>query len=138
MSTNPPSLLAGEYSVDTLLGRLHRWPLDPLTGRLQTQANTVHASEVLYPGMVKVQGAQSWNGHYVMSSSAAKATTPKGAGSLYRATVGGYIAVHEWPHHPEDFTYSPTSDNLWCLTEDAGERAVFSVKLQSLLGGCGQ
>ena len=138
LSTSPPSLLSGEYSVDTLMGRLHRWPLDPITGHLATLADTVHASQVLFPGVVKMQGAQSYGGQYFISSSAAKKSAPTAAGSLFHASVGGAIQTHTWPHHPEDFHYSALSDNLWCLTEDAGERAVFAVKMADLLAGCGK
>jgi hypothetical protein len=51
---------------------------------------------------------------------------------------GGVLSQHEWPKHPEDLTYSPTSDNLWSLTEDPGARHVFAVKMAELLGGCGK
>lgn len=137
LSTSPPSLLTGEYSVDTVLGRLHRWPLDPQSGKLQSVASTVHASEVLFPGVVKMQGAQSWQGQYYLSSSAAKTSKPTSGGSLFRAAVGGGVKVHQWPHHPEDLHLAPVSGNLWSLTEDAGERAVFAVKYADLLAGCG-
>ena len=46
---------------------------------------------------------------------------------------GGKGATHApWADQPEGLTYSPVSDNLWCVTERAGARAVFAVKRKSL------
>lgn len=138
LSSSPVSLVMGEYSVDTLLGRVHRWPLEPSTNRLAAPGGVVQASQAFFPGVVKMQGAQMWNGHLYVSSSAAKKTGTTSAGSLFHAAIGGAIQTLSWPHHPEDFHYAAASDNLWSLTEDAGERAVFAVKMASMAAGCGK
>jgi hypothetical protein len=36
--------------------------------------------------------------------------------------------LRPWADQPEGLTYSPASDNVWCVTERAGARAVFAVK----------
>ncbi len=57
-----------------------------------------------------------------------------GRDALYERPVeGGNGSTREpWADQPEGLTYSPRSDNLWCVTERAGARAVFAVKRGSL------
>jgi hypothetical protein len=51
----------------------------------------------------------------------------------YRLVGGGQGVTREpWADQPEGLTYAPASDNLWCVTERAGDRAVFAVKRSSV------
>ena len=56
-----------------------------------------------------------------------------GDDALYeRSVAGGRGATYmPWAEQPEGLTYSPSSDNLWCVTERPGARAVFAVKRAS-------
>ena len=49
-------------------------------------------------------------------------TAPTADGTIFGVTF------EPWADQPEGLTYSPASDNLWCVTERAGARAVFAVK----------
>ncbi len=128
-STIPPTLLTGEYSADSISGRLVRWQLDEATGRLATKDGRVQASYAVFPGIDNVQGALSWNGQYYMSCSG-------NVLGLYTAKEGQTLAKRGWPYGPEDLHYSKSSDNLWSLTEHPGSRYVFAVKLASITAGC--
>lgn len=131
LSTTPPSLLAGEYSETELSGRLHRWPLDAATGRLLETGGAVQATEALFPGVAKMQGAHSHDGKYFVATS-------KGAsnGTLHVGTVGATLKKRGWVTGPEDLHWSPFSDNLWSLSEYPGKRWVFAVKSAGVWAGC--
>ena len=128
-STSPHSLVAGEYSADSAAGRIHRWPLDEATGRMQSTGGRVQATEAVYPGVENMQGGLSWNGQYFMSCSGDFL-------GLHTGKVGQSVAKRGFPYGPEDLHYAPASDNLWSLTEHPGSRAVFSVKLSEIQAGC--
>lgn len=127
-STSPPSLVSGEYCNDAcsgpLAGRLARWPLDPLTGRLSGGTSWPAAAHVMQQR--QVQGAASRNGVFYLSSSA-----PSGAGGeLYRVTKGksktsGFIDT------PEDLLVDEPGKLLWSLSEGTGARYVMGAALSS-------
>ena len=128
-STTPFSLLSGEYTADSITGRVVRWPLDSTTGLLALTDGRVQATEAFFPGIDNIQGALSWKGQYFFSCSG-------NVLGLYTAKSGQSLAKRDWPYGPEDLHYSPASDNLWCLTEHPGSRYVFAVKLASITAGC--
>ena len=138
LSTDPPSMLSGEYSVDEILGRVVRWPLAPNTGTFLVTDGAVHAAEAVFPGIKKLQGALSWDGDYFFSSSQPKVSWPPSPGSLHHGTLGQNLHEHTFPYPPEDLHYSKFSGNLWGLTEKAGTRYVFSMKKLDILNGCGE
>lgn len=137
-STSPPSLVTGEYTTPALSGRLHRWPLDPATGKLMGAGGIIAPSEAWLPGVPKMQGAQAVDGWWILSTSLAKTSGSKSDGSLFIGPAGGTLSQRQWPKHPEDMHYAAASGNLWSLTEDKGGRRVFAVKLADLKSGCGK
>jgi hypothetical protein len=136
-STQPPSLLSGSYTNVNVAGHLHRWALDPATGRLATApgagGRAARSAEQLHLGVLKAQGALSYGGRYYVSSSHPKTS---GAGSLYVGAVGAPWVNRGGPRLPEDLHYSPRSDRLWSLTEEPGSRVVYGALRAHLDNGC--
>ena len=130
-STTPPSLLAGEYTATELSGRLHRWPLNTTTGRMLETAGVVQATEALFPGVAKMQGAHSHDGKYFVATSKGSSN-----GTLHVGTVGSTLKKRSWVVGPEDLHWSPYSDNLWTASEYPGKRWVYAVKSASVWSGC--
>ena len=129
LSTDPIALVAGEYSKDSIAGRLHRWPLDAATGHLIEDNSVVIPTQVLFPGVKKMQGGLTWDSHVFISSS-------HSGGILYDGTLGQALDSRDWPYVSEDLHYSMFSDNLWCHTELPGDRQVFAVKKDDILADC--
>lgn len=129
-TTTPPSLVSGEYCGGTacasnpLAGRVFRWPLDGITGRLAS--GTSWPSEAFLIGEPQVQGAASRNGVFFLSSSAPAG----GGGALYRVTAGKRV-TSPWLDAPEDLMLDLPNGLLWGQAEAAGERAVIGAKLTS-------
>jgi hypothetical protein len=135
-SSSPPSLVAGEYTSDDDAGRLHRWPLDPSTGRLATDEGVLTANELILAGVRKMQGGLSIDGRFFISSSQPKSSWPPSPSTLYSARPGEAISAHPWPSGPEDLVYAPAADRLWSQTEHPGKRWVFAVAPEEVLEGC--
>lgn len=128
-STDPPSLLSGEYCASTacsapLAGRVFRWPLDAAGSRLRS-AKTF-PTEAFYMGQVQVQGAASLDGTYFLSSSAPAGT----AGALYRVK-GAKSATSTWSDGPEDLMIDRARGLLFSASEHANARTVFGARLTS-------
>jgi hypothetical protein len=127
-SLEPPSLVSGEYCNGTdacdaaFAGRLFRWPLDPVTGRLG--AMTSYPSEAFYMGEKQVQGALMRQGTALLSSSAPAA----GAGELYRIPPMQPRTKLGWVDSPEDLYQNVAAKLLWGLSEAEGARYVFAAK----------
>ena len=130
-TTSPPSLLAGEYTASELTGRLHRWPLDPSTGRMLETAGVVQATEAFFPGVAKMQGADAHAGAYFVATS-----NGSGNGTLHVGSPGKSLKKRGWAVGPEDLHWSSFSDNLWTVSEYPGKRWVFAVKGASISAGC--
>lgn len=128
-STDPPSLLSGEYCASTacsapLAGRVFRWPLDGARSRLRS-AKTF-PTEAFYMGQVQVQGAASLDGTYFFSSSAPAGTR----GALYRVK-GSKSATSTWSDGPEDLMVDRARGLLFSASEHANARTVFGARLTS-------
>lgn len=117
-TTNPPSIVAGEYVSSSKTGRAHRWDLDPSTGRLQTKFKVSKPSGAYFPGVTNMQGGLSVNGHFFISSSMVKTSLPPSAGSLWDGAPGQSLEDHQWPQLPEDLYYDGFTDRLWTCTEE--------------------
>jgi hypothetical protein len=122
-STSPPSLLTGEYCsgaacATALAGRLRRFALDPISGRLSS-APTFWPTEALFMQQRQVQGAASRAGVHYLSSSAPAA----GAGALYRTSLGK-AATSGWIDAPEDLMMDEGNGWIWCQSEGVGARVV--------------
>jgi hypothetical protein len=118
-TTNPPSLIAGEYDNDPVTGiysRLLRFPLDPATHRLATDAaGAAHASGAWYAGNRNVQGATAIAGKFFLNAtrfSGALFTGQEGqASKVYKASAG------KWAWMPEGIHHVPASGRLFLNTE---------------------
>ncbi|MEC9070763.1 MAG: hypothetical protein VX938_00230, partial [Myxococcota bacterium] len=117
-TTDPPSLLAGEYTDANVKGRAHRWDLDPETSRLALSQGVSRASAVYFPGVKRMQGAVTIDGALFVSSSQPKTSLPVSAGTLYHADgLGEEMEDHQYPTLPEDLSYNPFWDDIRTCTE---------------------
>jgi hypothetical protein len=122
-STNPPSLLSGEWcdgiACPVLGGRLYRWELDPATARI----NRAFPKDAFLMGQSHVQGGAASGSVYYLSSSKPKGT----AGALYRVTASA-SKTSSWAEGPEDLMID--GDLIYSQTENA-PRAIFGVRKSS-------
>lgn len=127
-STDPRSLITGEYDADSVYGRLYRWPLET-SGRLREvgDANRVIPDAAWFSSHTHIQGALAHAGTFWLSSS-----KPTGArGILYRTAEGSASAELGWSDTPEDLAYDPSDGQLWSLSEGLDARYVFSLPLDA-------
>jgi hypothetical protein len=128
-SSDPPSLLSGEYDAASVAGRLYRWPLAP-SGRLQLFGDParVIAAGAWVAAQTHVQGGLAHDDTFYLSSS-----KPAGAaGVLYRTAEGTPSDSIGWSNSPEDLSYDPTDGLVWSLSEGLNARYVFSTPLTAL------
>lgn len=123
-STQPPTLISGEYDATSIGGRLYRWPLDPATGRLRvTDADRVIPDGAWFAGDSHIQGGLARGGTFWLTSS----FPTGGAGALYRTSVAQPRQELGWIDAPEDLSWDPQGAALWSLSEGVDARYVFSV-----------
>tara|TARA_R110002073_G_scaffold336557_1_gene535456 strand:- start:55348 stop:56658 length:1311 start_codon:yes stop_codon:yes gene_type:complete len=128
-TTEPMSLLSGEYDATSVGARLHRWPLHADTGRpALVEGMRLYPDEAFISGQSHLQGALSVNGTYYLSSS----KPPQGAGVLYKTAPNTPTVNRTWNDSPEDLAYDPQRNSIWSLSEDAGQRFVFRVNRDDL------
>lgn len=122
-TSQPPSLVTGEYSSTSLAGRLYRWPLAAsgalrVTTRDRTLPDAVYAMAESH-----VQGALANQGVWWLSSS----RPAGGAGELVRVREGGTSVTLGWGDSPEDLAYDPQRASVWSLSEAIDARYVYEV-----------
>ncbi|MEZ4384653.1 MAG: hypothetical protein R3A79_25210 [Nannocystaceae bacterium] len=125
-TSEPPSLVTGEFHDADIAGKLIRWPLDG--DRLELtdpELGTVLATEAFLAQESDMQGAVSVGGEWWLSSSAQSGAD----GALYQVGHGRPSASHGWVVGPEDMMYARQEGLLWSLNEFAGNRYVFAVDL---------
>ncbi len=130
-STDPPSLVVGEYGNSKQTRRLARFPTDAGTGLLATGEDGV--SRPVLDGedqLTRMQGTAVVDGTYFITSS-------HGRTSYGRMHVGrpGDFETHRWatPPGPEDLVYWPDTDLLWSVSEHPGLRWVFGMNRTRLV-----
>jgi hypothetical protein len=130
-----PSVVVPEYNTaSTDTHRVVRYPLDAGTFRFapSTSDGLVHATEAYETGIPQMQGAASVRGRFYGSTS--HSTSSAHYGTLYSFTraqsVRGYPDVLQ--PYPEDLSYWGPKDQLWSLSEDPGQRAVYAMKESAL------
>jgi hypothetical protein len=123
-TSDPPSLVSGEYDSGSVEAPLLRWPLDPATGRLQqVPGDRVIATGAWISAQSHIQGALSHDDTMWLSSS-----KPTGrAGVLYRTAEEAASDSLGWTDSPEDLSYDAVDDTVWSLSERRNARYVFSV-----------
>lgn len=124
-SRDPPSLLTGEYSKDSIQGRLVHWRLDPNSHKIEADGSKVHGVDGKMGAETKMQGAASWNGNYYISCS----SQYHEYGRLYRTRPGLESSITAWPYGAEDLYYERSSELIWTLTEHPGYRDVVGIPL---------
>ncbi|MFT3768100.1 MAG: hypothetical protein QM820_21835 [Minicystis sp.] len=126
-STDPPSLVSGEYDDASIYGRLYRFALDPSTHRIK--GPFIHPEDAWHAGQSHVQGALAHQGKFLLSSS-----KPAGAaGILYRTSPDTASKSFGWVDAPEDLSFDPSTGRLWCLSEGLGARYVFATALTAYI-----
>ncbi|KAA1426028.1 hypothetical protein [Nocardioides antri] len=130
-STDPPSLVVGEYGNSKQTRRLARFPTDAETGLLATGEDGV-SRPVLdgEDGLTRMQGTAVVDGTYFVTSSHGRTTY----GHVHIGTPGAF-RTQRWatPPGPEDLVYWPQTDLLWSLSEHPGLRWVFGMSRSRLL-----
>ncbi|NYJ00197.1 hypothetical protein HNR19_000895 [Nocardioides thalensis] len=124
-STEPPSLVAGEYGSAQQTRRLARIPTDPETGLLATDQDGYSRPAVDERGQVRMQGAAVAEGVYYLTASQGHWNP----GTVYVGTPGEFRAVR-WatPPGPEDLVWWPATDLLWSVTEHPRRRWIFAMR----------
>ena len=129
-STTPPHVVVGEYNRGDVAKRLAHFELDPESGLLAGEDDSVcRPVTVDDGGVAQVQGAARADGRYHLTVSHG----PWVPGSVYVGSPGAWHH-HKWavPMGPEDLAYWPQRDELWSLTEHPHRRWVFRVKRSRL------
>ena len=124
-TSDPDSIVAGEYDADGTGTRLVRYPLDESSNLFSESSDgLVHASEAHTVDVQSMQGVVSIDGRFFISSSAGSSTR----GNLVTLEPGGSPEWNEgvYPPGPEDFAYESDGDQIWTNTEYPGGRAVFA------------
>ena len=123
-TSEPPSLVTGEFHDLDYAGKLVRWPLAGQTLLATDPERGVTASsEVVFAQESDMQGAVSVGGEWWISSSAQSGAD----GRLYRARPGRGSYSFGWVVGPEDVMWERQAGHLWSQNEFAGKRFVFSV-----------
>ncbi|OLF05715.1 hypothetical protein BLA60_34965 [Actinophytocola xinjiangensis] len=136
-STNPDSIVTGEYCADqdddNLNGRVARWPLDGDTGKPAPAADgRWKASQAYRLPTPRVQGAVSVDNRWYLNSTGGgttgpghlRAAVPTGGNPGVLATDG---AAHDVAVGVEDLSYWPGRDQLWTVTEHDTQRIMYAV-----------
>jgi hypothetical protein len=129
------SLVMGEYTTsDEAPGRLIWWNLDERSGRLAVASPERALDASLALACSDEHFLQGCHSEDALADGTVWLTRTSGRDALCeRPVAGGTGATYQpWADQPEGLTYSPASDNLWCVTERAGARAVFAVKRESV------
>lgn len=135
-TSNPPSLISGEYDNDVNVGiysRLLRFPLDALTHKLAVDPqNVAHANGAWYAGNRNVQGATAINGKFFLNAT-------RYNGSLFTGAVNQASKVYlsadgKWGYMSEGIHYVPASGRLFINTEGHANmpRIVYAVKASDI------
>lgn len=121
----------GEYATSyDAPGRLLWWALDERTGRLATASPDEQIGASLARRCTDERFLQGCHSDNAFAGGTVWLSRTSERDALYERPVGGGkgVTFEPWADQPEGLTYSPASDNLWCVTERAGARAVFAVK----------
>jgi hypothetical protein len=124
-STNPPSLLTGEFYYGQVGGaRMARWNLDPSTGLLATDGSGALTTANAYQSPeISIQGGLSSDGTFLAASSRGESSRSV----IYRATVGQPSTEISVPPGIEDLSHDPVENRTWSLTEYPKNRMVIGI-----------
>ena len=125
-SSDPPTVIAGEYNTGSDLSRLARYQLDPSTWQLKTGSDGFSRPlEVGDGGIIRMQGVALAGGRYHATVSHG----PFVPGTIYAGSPGRLRPRRmALPMGPEDLSYWPSTDMLWSLTEHPRRRWIVAMK----------
>lgn len=128
-STEPPSLVAGEYGRAKQTRRLARFPTDAETGLLATDADGRARPVIFENGELRMQGTSVVDGTYYLTASQG----PWTYGTVFAGEPGAF-RPHRWalPMGPEDLVWWQPTDELWSVTEWPRRRWIVAMKRRSL------
>lgn len=127
-TSNPPSLISGEYNATSPAGRLYRWSLDTSGALRRTDRGRVIPADAWISAETHVQGALAHDETFWLSSS----RPAGGAGALYRTQVGAPSTTLGWSDTPEDVAFDPQAQSVWSLSEGLNARYFFEVALSAI------
>ncbi|QED30091.1 hypothetical protein FRD01_23215 [Microvenator marinus] len=122
-STQPATIVSGEYMVDNTTGRLARWPVDLASGWLIEEVGRVRATSAYIAGQTRMQGALTRGDEIYISSS----SQYQRYGRLYRTRVGQESSISAWVYGAEDLYYEASTDRIWTPAEHPGDRDTVSI-----------
>lgn len=136
VTSDPPSLISGEYDNDVTTGiysRLLRFSLDAGSSKMAVDPqNVAHASGAWYAGNRNVQGATAINGKFFLNAT-------RYNGSLFTGAVNQASKVYlasdgKWGYMPEGIHYMPASGQIFINTEGHANmpRIVYAVKASNI------
>ncbi len=133
-STDPESIVAGEYALRDQTRRFARLPLDPGTGLLATDEDGLSRPLVDERGQVRMQGVAVIAGCYYVTTSEGHHTP----GTVHVGTPGTFRS-HRFatPMGPEDLSWWPGdgpggTDVLWSVSEHPRRRWLFAMRKSRL------
>jgi hypothetical protein len=129
-AADPVEMVGGEFGYGGQTTRLVRYAIDPATRHLSTEDDGLSRPLSLEDGVGHMQGAAIAGGNYFISLSRG----PDRNGDLIVGRPGDFhLHKRALPAGPEDITYWPATDRLWCLTEHPNQRYVFAINRESVL-----
>ncbi|MEZ0578350.1 hypothetical protein [Nocardioides sp. MH1] len=131
-STEPPSLVVGEYGNSKQTRRIARFPMDAGSGLLATDEDGLSRPVVEgEEGLARMQGIAIADGVCFVTSSHG----PHGYGWMHVGRPGAFDTV-KWatPPGPEDLVHWPATDLLWSVSEHPRRRWVFAMDRTRLQG----
>jgi len=129
-AADPVEMVGGEFGFGGQTTRLVRYAIDPATRHLSTEEDGFSRPLTLEDGVGHMQGAAIAGGNYFISLSRG----PDRNGDLIVGRPGDFhLHKRALPAGPEDITYWPATDRLWCLTEHPNQRYVFAINRESVL-----
>ena len=124
-STDPPTLVSGEYRSDDIQARLVHWPLDAETGLLLDIDGRTYGRNARSIAQTRVQGVLSWDGDYYISSSSQYLNY----GRLYRTRPGLESRITAWVYGAEDLYYERNYGLIWTPAEHPDFRDTVGIPL---------
>lgn len=128
-STDPPALMAGEYTNDpTRTRRIARFGIDAATGLLETGSDDRTHLQTLGDGPRRMQGVVNARGRLHVTVSQGR----RRRGSVYAGTPDDLVHhPHATPMGNEDVAYWPEEDLLYSVSEHPMVRWLFTMRRSS-------
>lgn len=123
----PDSVIVGEYAYPGTGTRLVRFPIDYTNRLFVTDPDGyARATEAYDMSLNSMQGATSINGKFYVSTS--DGPTNQGDLAIFQPGIPMTVHYDVLPIGPEDVSYWAARDELWSVTEWAGNRSVFAIR----------